>query len=210
MLEKLKLICDFLKQNPPTLSQDLADGRINSSFNEHEIIDYISGNFTSFKIQKAQSREWYDFSFDSDGVFAPVNIKVSTTNTADNLNCKLGIYYCLTGKCPPFNNGVDWDRYFELLSQNLIKNDKDYYFLVINKNDPTDVFATSLKSLQSLQPNGNNLPFQARWDKNKTLVLRDYDEAKDFILNNFAKSIKARVGAFDSFFRLFNQYYKNA
>ena len=37
-------------------------------------------------------RDWVDFSFYENNVFYPVNIKVSTTETTDNLNCKLHIY----------------------------------------------------------------------------------------------------------------------
>lgn len=57
-----------------------------------------------------------DCSFEENNNFYPVNIKVSTTKTADNLNCKLEIYYALTGKIPPFSNGVIWEIYFKNLN----------------------------------------------------------------------------------------------
>lgn len=40
------------------------------------------------------------------------------------------------------------------------ENNKDYYFLVINKTNNADIFFNSLKMLYELIPNGNNLPFQ--------------------------------------------------
>lgn len=95
-------------------------------------------------------RDWVDFSFEENGIFYPVNIKVSTTKTTDNLNCKLGIYYALTGKLPPFGNGVGWEQYFKTLRDNLVENDRDYYFFIFNKDNSNDVFATSLKCLESV------------------------------------------------------------
>ena len=44
---------------------------------------------------------------------------------------------------------------------------KDYYFIVLNKMDPKDVIINSIKGLQHLTPNINNLPFQVCWDKNR-------------------------------------------
>lgn len=125
-----------------------------------------------------------------------MNIKVSTTNTTDNLNCKLGIYYALTGKIQPFNNGVSWEIYFKTLSENLGENNKDYYFLIVNKDNHSDVFATSLKKLKTIIPNGNNLPFQAKWDDNRQLIDRDFTSAKQFLLATFEASLKLRADAY--------------
>ena len=154
----LKMV-DFLRTQNFTLSIQSRDGRINSAFNEDEIFILLSQNFS---INRPNMRDWVDFSFIENEIFIPVNIKVSTTETADNLNCKLGIYYALTGQIPPFNNGVSWENYFKTLSENLQENTTDYYFLIINKDNPNDVFATSLKGLETINPNGNNLPFQAK------------------------------------------------
>ena len=44
-------------------------------------------------------RDWVDFSFYENNVFYPVNIKVSTTKTTDNLNCKLKVYLYFNGFC---------------------------------------------------------------------------------------------------------------
>jgi phospholipase C len=44
---------------------------------------------------------------------------------------------------------------------------KDYYFLVLNKTDNTDIIVNSVKGLTILTPNINNLPFQVCWDKNR-------------------------------------------
>ncbi|GAA9638476.1 hypothetical protein HpVa149_14040 [Helicobacter pylori] len=86
---QLNEIAEFLKTNPYYLSQPLQDGRLNPSVNEEEILNTIKH---SFPIQLPKAREWWDFSFEENDIFYPVNIKTTTTKTADNLNCKLGIY----------------------------------------------------------------------------------------------------------------------
>ncbi|EEC22610.1 hypothetical protein HP9810_884g12 [Helicobacter pylori 98-10] len=185
---QLNEIAEFLKTNPYNLSQPLQDGRLNSSVNEEEILNAIK---YFFPIQLPKAREWWDFSFEENDIFYPVNI--TTTKTADNLNCKLGIYYALCGLLPEFNNEIAWEKYFQKLHKDLGKNtDRDYYFLIINKNDPKDIFINSLKGIQTLQPNGNNLPFQCKWDNNRGIIQRDFDGSKNFILSALAESIKLR------------------
>ncbi|WRG33453.1 restriction endonuclease [Helicobacter pylori] len=189
---QLNEIAEFLKTNPYNLSQPLQDGRLNSSVNEEEILNTIKDYFP---IQLPKSREWWDFSFEENDIFYPVNIKTTTTKTADNLNGKLGIYYALCGLLPEFNNEIAWEKYFQKLHKDLGKNtNRDYYFLIINKNDPKDVFINSLKGIQTLQP--NNLPFQCKWDNNREIVQRNFDGSKNFILSALAKSVKLRANIY--------------
>lgn len=195
-------IVQFLKDNQFKLSQSSRDGRINSAFNEDEIFNLIEKHFD---INRPSMRDWVDFSFKENDNFIPVNIKVSTTKTADNLNCKLGIYYALTGKIPTFNNGIPWEQYFKNLSNDLRENNQDYYFLIINKDAVNDTFVTSLKGLCKIVPNGNNLPFQAKWDDNREIQSRTFAEARNFILHHFKESLKLRAEAY----LYFEKYFKN-
>lgn len=189
---QLNEIAEFLKTNPYNLSQPLQDGRLNSSVNEEEILNTIKDYFP---IQLPRTREWWDFSFEENDIFYPVNIKTTTTKTADNLNGKLGIYYALCGLVPEFNNEIAWEKYFQKLHKDLGTNtNRDYYFLIINKNDLKDVFINSLKGIQTLQP--NNLPFQCKWDNNREIVQRDFIESKNFILSALAKSVKLRANIY--------------
>ncbi len=188
---QLNEIAEFLKTNPYNLSQPLQDGRLNSSVNEEEILNTIK----HFPIQLPKAREWWDFSFKKNDIFYPINIKTTTTKTADNLNGKLGIYYALCGLLPEFNNEIAWEKYFQKLHKDLGKNtNRDYYFLIINKNDPKDIFINSLKGIQTLQP--NNLPFQCKWDNNREIVQRDFDGSKNFILSALAKSVTLRANIY--------------
>lgn len=192
----------FLKAQNLNLTKTSRDGRINSAFNEDEILDLLARRFP---VKRPNVRDWMDFSFEENGSFYPVNIKVSALQTADNLNCKLGIYYALTGQIPAFQNGVSWEKYFRTLRDNLAPNNADYYFLIINKDDPSDVFSTSLKGLESIVPNGNNLPFQAKWDDNRVVKIRDFRAAKDFLLQAFGESLRLRAEAYLYFQRHFGE-----
>ena len=58
---------------------------------------------------------------------------------------------------------------------------------------------SALKGLQSLVPNGNNLPFQCNWTENEDYKPRTFEEAKDFLLSNFAASIRGRTAIGDDF-----------
>ncbi len=200
---QLNEIAEFLKTNPYHLSQPLQDGRLNSSVNEEEILDTIKDYFP---IQLPKAREWWDLSFKKNDIFYPVNIKNTTTKTADNLNGKLGIYYALCGLLPEFNNEIAWEKYFQKLHKDLGKNtNRDYYFLIINKNDPKDVFINSLKGIQTLQP--NNLPFQCKWDNNREIVQRNFIESKNFILSALAKSVTLRANIYLAFKEVFGEFF---
>ncbi|MGN8475820.1 restriction endonuclease [Helicobacter pylori] len=201
---QLNEIAEFLKTNPYNLSQPLQDGRLNSSVNEEEILNTIKDYFP---IQLPRVREWWDFSFEENKIFYPVNIKTTTTKTADNLNCKLGIYYALCGLVPEFNNEIAWEKYFQKLHKDLGTNtNRDYYFLIINKNDPKDVFINSLKGIQTLQP--NNLPFQCKWDNNRKIVQRSFIESKNFILSALAKSVTLRANIYLAFKEVFGEFFE--
>ncbi|GAB4203634.1 MAG: hypothetical protein Fur0023_10700 [Bacteroidia bacterium] len=163
--------------------------------------------YSHYEIDIPKYRSWFDFSFTEEGVFIPVNIKITETTRADNLNAKLGMYYALTGLLPDFPNEINWLNYFEILSDNMGKNKKrDYYFLVVNKNNTNDVFINSLKCLRKLVPNGNNIPFQCRWIDNKNPIQRNFSQSKRFLLSNFGKSIKLRAEIYFQFKKYFREY----
>lgn len=110
------------------------------------------------------------------------------------------MYYALTGIWPTFANEMPWGEYFALLKRDMSKKtDKDYYFLVVSKKSPSDVFCTSLKQIQTLVANGNNLPFQCNWGNNRAPQSRTHDAAIKFLLGKFYDSIKLRANILDEF-----------
>ena len=213
--EVLDTITEIISINKIELSTKLSDGRLNSAKNEDEIIEFLLHNkqvndllnkhnllMKTPNLENENNREWYDFCLESKckmvyNIFCPINLKVSLIDkAADNLSCKLGIFYALTGIEPStinLNNGVDWEKFMEALDTYMGENnDKDYYFLVVNKKDTSDVFWNSLKCLEELVPNGNNLPFQCKWDKNRNRIERSEEEARKFILSHLVKSVELR------------------
>jgi hypothetical protein len=196
-------IREFLNKNPVSLSSNNSDGRIDSANNEEVIISQIEKNF---EIMDSRAREWFDFKFKSGNEWHYVNVKVSKLGSqADNLSCKLGVYLSLTGVEPPFQNEVGWEKYWKSLKQNLnTNNNSDYYFLVINKNDTSDVIVNSLKNLKKLTPNGNNLPFQCVWRDNRDLANRTHDEAAEYILRVFSESVRKSAENFISYQKYFH------
>ena len=74
---KLVEICNYLQSFNFKLSNQQNDGRINSILNEDEVLKIIE---QKFNIETPQARDWADFYIDK----TPINIKITTTNTADN------------------------------------------------------------------------------------------------------------------------------
>jgi hypothetical protein len=195
--QELTDIQNFLIANAVQLSRQFQDGRINASINEDEVIKAIK---SKFDIELPPSRYWYDFAIKKGGEKIPVNIKITSTSTADNVQCKLGMYYALTGIWPTFANEMPWGDYFKLMKRDLnTKTDKDYYFLVVSKRSPRDVFCTSLKQIRTLVANGNNLPFQCNWGNNRSPHSRTHDAAVRFLLGKFYESIQLRANILDEF-----------
>ena len=229
-------ICKFLSAANIQLSELDIDKRHDSSVNEMEVKEIIfafaetSPYFKKYCLKlldtnKENNRDWFDFAIISapwakHRYFAPINIKVSDVEkgAADNLSCKMGIFYALTG-CDPsdieingrkFNNNDSWETFSKMIDEYIGTNKKeDYYFLVVNKKDIKDIFYTSLKTLKSITANGNNLPFQCRWKDNRTRVERSYNEAKDFILSTLEESFRKRNSAKESFDKYVKKHFNS-
>lgn len=210
----LPQIINFVKNaklnlNVPTLSQD---GRVNSSLQEKIVTDFIQNSadikllLNNYQLQLLipEEREWFDFCiFDNKyEIFIPVNIKISALKTADSVSSKKGLYFACTGVLP-YNNsyGFDdledsfktnkWTEFYKKLKRDVDKHtERDYYFLIVNKNNSEDVFLTSLKTLKIISPNGSNLPFLCNWDLNRERVFRSHKESRKFLLQKFYDSLK--------------------
>ena len=190
------------------LDRSQADGRLNSQMNERQISDalrlYTLANeqfqIAQRSIDIAPPRFWYDFLVSGPDLFLPVNVKVSSLEGNDNLSSKEGVFYALTGVDPKSVRINDWDRYCEAIGRHLAeKPNADYYFLVINKSQPGDVFWTSLKRLSELTPNGNNPPFQCNWSKNRIRADRNPADAQAYILSILRQTFVLRAKALESF-----------
>jgi len=160
------------------------DGRINSNFDEENIINLLI-EFFGEKIKKPKIRMWYDIlAYDYNYGWIPINIKSTTTLTNDNTGNLAMCVYGYTNelldihRIKSYNNGE-----MSIILFNKIKNKefnrnnkKDYYFIVLNKIDPNDIIINSVKGLSILTPNINNLPFQICWNKNRIFKYENIDK----------------------------------
>lgn len=149
------------------------DGRTNSCIDEDNIIDKLLLKFKS-KIDIPKIRMWYDILvYDELYGWLPVNIKISTLKTADNIGNLSTCVYAYTDTELNFDKQYNNGKLSIILSDALEskkytkKSKKDHYFLVVNKLDSTDIIINSIKGLKTLTSNTNNLPFQVCWSKNR-------------------------------------------
>ncbi len=149
------------------------DGRTNSCFDEGNIIEYLEQQFPG-RIKKPDIRMWYDILVkDYKYEWLPVNIKTTTTETSDNTGNLAMCVYAYTDENLDLNikyqNGSMSDLLIRKLNERRFNynSKKDYYFLVVNKNNTQEVIINSCKGLSHLTPNNNNLPFQVNWGRNK-------------------------------------------
>ena len=165
----------FLRLQAFQFSNQNEDGRINSCIDEDEVIKLLHDKFGE-KIKKPKIRMWYDILvFDYIYGWLPVNIKTTTTITSDNTGNLAMCVYAYTNEMldihrdKSYENGNMSDVLFNKLKNKKYNtnNKKDYYFIVLNKTDASDIIINSVKGLTILTPNINNLPFQVCWDKNR-------------------------------------------
>jgi len=206
----LHQIKTYLKCSELSLFNNFNDGRINSSIDENNIIGLLLKKFEN-RIKIPKIRMWYDILlYDKIFGWIPVNIKTTNMNTRDNVgNLTLCVYSYTNFKLNLDNTKTYYNGIMSKILISKIHNKeynknykKDYYFLVINKNNSKDIIINSIKGLNKLYPNTNNLPFQICWNKNKeykydnisskinlfiNCLLRTKKNWKEQFLQNFKK-----------------------
>ena len=191
----------YLKLQAFEFSTQNEDGRINSCIDEDEVIKLLIEKFGE-KIKKPKIRMWYDIlANDYYYGWIPINIKSTTTKTCDNTGNFAMCVHTYTDKeiidvknLKPCRNGEMSKILVKKIAEKTRKNreynkrpKKDYYFLVANKNDPKDIIINSLKGLEILQPNINNLPFQVCWDKNRNFKYDKINKKIDLFIKCIQK-----------------------
>lgn len=186
------LIQKFLSEISFQFSTETKDGRINSCLDEHTILKILEEKFNQKIKIPSYSRMWYDLCvYDNIVGWIPVNIKTSTTRTSDNTgNLAMCVYAYTDEKLnldAQYANGSMSKILIDKLRNNKYNtmSKKDYYFIVLNKNNPRDVIVNSIKGLSVLTPNTNNIPFQVCWMKNRIFVYRDVISSIDMFIRCF-------------------------
>lgn len=183
-LKRLPLILykiqKYLKSCTLQFSSQTNDGRVNSSLDENIISNLLLNKFQN-NIRISKIRNWYDLLvFDYYYGWLPVNIKTTNKTNSDNVGNLAICVYAYTDYI--HNTLLDLEKVYkngemsEILVSKIIQkkynriNKKDYYFLVLNKNNSENIIINSVKGLTTLTPNANNLPFQVSWKKNEVFV----------------------------------------
>ena len=186
----------YLISNSFKFSDKNEDGRVNSSIDEDEIIKLLVEKFGN-KIKKPKIRMWYDILvFDFMYAWIPVNIKTTTTLTSDNTGNLAMCVYAYTDELLDIYNGKSYENNkMSILLFNLLKNKKyntsnkkDYYFIVLNKTNSSDIIINSVKGLTILTPNINNLPFQVNWNKNRIFKYENINKKIKLFITCLQKS----------------------
>lgn len=173
----------YLQELNIQLNNDNDDGRLNSINDEDIIKDLIINKFSN-KIKIAPIRHWYDiliFDYFSNR-YIPINIKTSLFSSADNSgNLSLCIQSYTNYKLD-YNksyNNCNLNKIFQEEVNNKRYNrnyNKDYYFIVVNKNDTNEIIINSVNKLSKLTGNLSNLPFQIDWKYNKKINYKTIKE----------------------------------
>lgn len=180
-----------------TINEDHEDGRVNSIADEETVIKLLEDKYGN-NVERPKVREFFDvrlFGY-------PIQIKSSSYSkgASDNFSSKASILYALTTLTEEEIQKVRGWEMFEssLLQHSNCENNRDYYIISVNKDD-SSVHLSSLKSLNKLTPNGNNLPFQIRWKDNIETVDRTFDEAYKFIVGAYKQSVKRKISVHSLF-----------
>ena len=186
-------IKNILQKHNIKLCKISDDGRINSCMDEDEIIQILSEEIPN-RIEKPKVRMWYDILiYDYYYGWLPVNIKTTTTLTSDNTGNLAMCVYAYTDEQLDLYKTYLNGKMSKLLTEKLHKkkynynNKKDYYFVVVNKENNKDIIINSLKGLTEVTPNINNLPFQVCWNKNRIFKYNNITESIKIFLNALQK-----------------------
>ena len=180
------------------------DGRIESAESEIFVIEHLKALFNDDKdievitVPPQCKRHWYDVLIKVNNQVFPINIKITSGNGSDNVSSKEGLFYALTGLWPETTRGLArWESYNTLLTTNFNASlNTDYYFVVYFKEDETFLFS-SLKRINELVSNGNNLPFQCNWSKNCNFTNRTVEEQSYYLMDVYFQSWIKKLGGFE-------------
>ena len=192
---ELQNAVDYLNTLTINVSESHEDGRVNSIDDEDTIIDLLVEKFGD-SIETPPPRCWWDIK-----VFGyPLNIKSSKFgNAADNFSSKAAILYALTDLPEEEVTCTSWKSFQNKLQMNSSQEKpRDYYIIVLDKTT-NKVYLQSLKSLQKLTSNGNNLPFQIKWKDNTHPIERNYLQSYDFLIQCYKDSVRKKILSHDGF-----------
>jgi len=187
--KELSEAVEYLNTLTITVSENHEDGRVNSIDDEDTIIDLLIEKYGD-AVEKPPARCWWDLK-----LFGyPINIKSSKFGSAaDNFSSKAAILYTITNLPEDKVSVSSWKKFQDALEKAEDGN-RDYYIIILNKVSGL-VYLQSLRSLNKLTSNGNNLPFQIKWKENVFPKQRDYRQSYDFLVESYKDSVRKKISA---------------
>lgn len=168
----IKMIHKYLENSQINNSTNSVDGRTNSCIDEDIIIEKLKISPFKERLYIPKPRHWFDIAImDYQYGWLPINIKSTTTKTADNTGNLAMCVYALTDYDmdlkKTYHNGKMSKIFIDCLKNKRYNKtlNRDYYFIVVNKENG-NIISNSVKGLNELTPNINNLPFQVKWSHN--------------------------------------------
>ena len=198
----LEEIRDFIAKTDFSISEQ-KDGRIGSVDDEATIISLLID--AGFDVEEMPPRFWYDMKVNDGDTWYPVNIKSTAgyhKKNRDNAGSKQGMLYAFTDV---EESELEIPRMKEsFFNSTLATRKKDmnrtYYYLVINKQDTSEVLLTDIKALtisdSTISTARFNLPFQVNWVENHIPVNRSFDEGFKHVVGQYQKAVRARMADF--------------
>lgn len=221
----LQDVVNFIKSVNYTASNKFTEGRRNSQQDEDNILELLQNHFGSDVIigQPSQGKRsifWYDFIVKdpSTGNHYPVNLKstmlLAKPGIPDNAGQKIGMLYALT--TIPFvwetrkgvprlrpSSGVvrradrlGDDEFERLLFEYKGDAKRDYYYIVMNKEDTSDTILVPLRDCIAYAGRNAcvNLPFQINWGLNRNQPERTFREAwNHLVVDVYKKNVEIRI-----------------
>ena len=200
----------YLKLKMFHFSTKNEDGRINSCYDENKVINLLIKKFNR-KIKKPKIRMWYDIlAFDYMYGWIPINIKTTNIKGSDNAGNLTICVQSYTNEILDLNKKYNNPNLSVILFNKLKNkeynrsNKKDYYFIVLNKKDNTDIIVNSVKGLTILTKNISNLPFQICWNKNREFKYQNINKKIKLFIDCLKKPSKTWKGKFMSNIKTLN------
>lgn len=170
ILSKIK---DFLIQQKIQFPIKKGDGRVESVKHEKIICDLLKKEYGD-EVKIMPNRFWYDIAVRDEDSWLPVNIKSTTMKSSDSVGNIALCLYSFTNvemnlRKAYHNDAVTRSAFIHAIQEKQFNDDweRDYYFLVINKSDTSDIIVNSLRGASNWTLNNSSFPFQIKWSKNR-------------------------------------------
>lgn len=185
----------YLVKSRITLTSN-EDGRVASCMDERSVIDLLLVRFGD-RCKKPAKRHWYDILlFDKRSGWLPVNIKTTrlSKKTADNVGNLSVCVQAYTDYTLEYDTSYTNGKLDDILQEKLKEKQynrnlsKDYYFIVVNKDNNQDILVNSVRGLSCISKNINNLPFQITWEHNRQYVYHSPKNAIKKYISMFTRN----------------------